>query len=325
MSFASPIFLVTLVIVPITLAYALIMYRRRARYPLAFTNMEVLSSVVETRRTWKRWVPLVFLLLALTTAATAVARPQARMSTSDEHATIVLLVDVSGSMRATDVKPSRLDAAVGAMRTFLDQLPKKYKVGLVAFSSTAEVLQTPTDDHDPVFRGLGYLAPEAGTALGDGIVTATRLIVSSLAAVGVQHDQGKFLPAAIVLESDGAQNRGTISPIKAAQAAKIEGVRVYGVALGTPKGKVSFGFGLYESKVPVPPDPVTVAKVSQITGGKSFTAKNSDQILKIYKDLGSNLGRKTELREITSWFAIATAVLLVVAVGLSRLWAAPLP
>jgi Ca-activated chloride channel family protein len=307
------------------LVYSLVVYRRRARFPLAFTNMDVLAGVVDTRRSWKRWVPLALLLLALTCAATAVARPQAKMSVSDEHATVILLVDVSGSMRATDVKPSRLDAAVGAMRTFLDQLPKKYKVGLVAFSSTAEVLQTPTPDHDPVFRGLGYLAPEAGTALGDGIVTATRLAVSSLAAVGVQHDQGKFLPAAIVLESDGAQNRGSITPIKAALAAKIEGVRVYGVALGTPKGKVSFGFGLYQSTVPVPPDPETVKRVSAITGGKSFTAKNSDQVLKIYKDLGSSLGRKSEVREITSWFAIATAVLLVLAVGLSRLWSAPLP
>jgi Ca-activated chloride channel family protein len=324
MSFASPLLLVALIVVPLTAAYAVIVYRRRARYPIAFTNMEVLAGVVETRRTWKRWVPLAVLLLALTTAATAVARPQARMNTSDEHAMVILLVDVSGSMRATDVKPSRLDAAVGAMRTFLDQLPKKYKVGLVAFSSTAEVLQTPTDDHDPIFRGLGYLAPEAGTALGDGIVTATRLAVSSLAAVGVQHDQGKFLPAAIVLESDGAQNRGTISPIKAAQAAKIEGVRVYGVSLGTPKGTVEYG-DLFGTPIPVPPDPVTVAKVSQITGGKSFTAANADQVLTVYKDLGSNIGRKVEVREITSWFAIATAGLLILAVGLSRLWSAPLP
>src|SRR4051812_38753780 len=124
MSFASPLFLVALFVVPLTAAYGVILYRRRSRYPIAFTNMDVLAGVVETRRAWKRWVPLAVLLLALTTAATAVARPQARMNASDEHATIILLVDVSGSMQANDVKPSRLDAAVVAMRTFLDQLPK---------------------------------------------------------------------------------------------------------------------------------------------------------------------------------------------------------
>jgi Ca-activated chloride channel family protein len=228
-------------------------------------------------------------------------------------------------MRADDVKPSRLDAAVNAMRTFLQKVPKSYNVGLVAFSSTSEVLQTPTKDRDALNRALGYLAPEAATALGDGLVMGTKLVVDTLLKLGVQHEPGHYLPGAVILESDGAQNRGVVDPIAAAHLAKFYGVRIYGVALGTPNGKVSFGFGLYQSVVPVPPDPATVQAVSQITGGKSYTAKTNDQIATVYRDLGSSIGRKIENREITSWFAAAAAVLLVGAVGLSRLWSAPLP
>lgn len=325
MSFVSPVFLFALLVVPATLVFFVIVNRRRVRYAISFTNLEVLAAVTEHRRSWRRWVPLILLLLALATAATAVARPRARLTVSEQSATVILLVDVSGSMRATDVKPSRLEAAVDAMRTFLDKLPKKFKVGLVTFSSTADVLQAPTTDREAVVSGLGYLAPEAATALGDGVGMATRLAVRSLAQVGVRHEPGHFLPAAIVLESDGAQNRGILTPLRAAQIAKKEGVRIYGVALGTPHGKVQFGFGLYMSSIPVPPDPAAVRLISRITGGQSFTAQTADRLVNVYRDLGSSIGRRVELREITSWFAAAAAVLLLAAVGLSRLWSAPLP
>jgi Ca-activated chloride channel family protein len=271
-------------------------------------------------------VSMRLLLFALAAASTALARPRVHLSVAEENATVVLLVDVSGSMRANDVQPSRLDAAVEAMRLFMTKVPKRVNVGLVAFSSSAEVLAVPTTDRTTVTDGLGFLAPEAGTALGDGIVTATKLIVTTLAKQGVHKDPAaKFLPAAIVLESDGAQNRGTVTPKQAAQFAKKAGVRVYGVALGTPNGKVTFGFGLQQSQIPVPPDPATVRSVSSITGGQSFAARDSARLSTVYKDLGSSIGRRTELREISSWFAAAAAVLLLSAVGLSRAWAAPLP
>jgi Ca-activated chloride channel family protein len=325
MNFASPYLLLVLLIVPITLVFVVIVHRRRARYQIAYTNLDLLASVVESRRSIKRWIPLVLLLLALATAATAVARPRARLNTPQQNATIVLVVDVSGSMRANDVKPSRLDAAVAAMRTFLQKVPKQYNVGLVAFSTTSEILQAPTKDRDALNRALGYLAPEAATALGDGLVMGTKLVVDTLSKLGVQHEPGHYLPGAVILESDGAQNRGVTTPLAAAQLAKFYGVRIYGVALGTPNGKVSFGFGLYQSTVPVPPDPATVRQVSKLTGGASYTAQNADQIVNVYKNLGSSLGRKIENREITSWFAAASALLLIGAVGLSRLWSAPLP
>jgi len=324
-SFASPILLVVLAVVPLTLLFLIVQRRRRARYAIAFTNLDVLASVVQQKRTWRPWVATALLLIALATAGVAVARPRAHLKVPEENATIVLVVDVSGSMRATDVKPSRLDAAVEAMQAFVHKLPKNVKVGLVAFSSTAEVLTKPTTDRQAIMDGLSYLSPEAGTALGDGLMVGSRLIVSSLSAVGVHHQAGKFLPAAVVLESDGAQNRGSATPQQAAAYAKKHGIRIYGVALGTPNGKVVFGFGLYANSIPVPPDPATVRYVSRATGGQSFTAENADKVITVYKTLGSSIGRRTELREITSWFAIAAAVCLIGAVAASRLWSSPLP
>jgi Ca-activated chloride channel family protein len=325
MTLIEPYALLALLVVPATLVFLILIGRRRARYAIAYTNMDVLASVAEQQRAWRRWVPIALILLALVCASAALARPRVHLTVSDQNATVILLVDVSGSMRANDVEPSRLDAAVGAMRTFLVKVPKKVKVGLVAFSSSPEVLADPTTDRQQISDGLGFLAPEAGTALGDGLVMATKLAVSSLAKAGVHKEPGKYLPAAIVLESDGAQNRGAVTPIQAAQAAKKAGVRVYGVALGTPNGKVEFGFGLYTNSIPVPPDPATVRAVSKITGGQSFTAQTSNRLTTVYKSIGSNIGRKVENREITQWLAIASALLLVAGVALSRLWSAPLP
>src|SRR4051794_5602549 len=145
-------------------------------------------------------------MLALACAGAAMAHPRLRVSEPDQNATIVLVVDVSGSMRANDVEPTRLDAAVSAMRTFLDKLPPQFKVGLVSFSSEPEVLSAPTRDRQLVREALGYLMPEAGTAIGDGLQVGVKLVQASLARAGVERKPGQQLPAAIVLMSDGAQN-----------------------------------------------------------------------------------------------------------------------
>ena len=135
MSFSSPLLLLALLVVPAALIFALVIDRRRSRYPVSFTNLELLAGLVQERRAWRRWVPLALLLVALACASTALARPKARLSVPENNGTVVLVVDVSGSMRANDVEPTRLDAAVSAMRTFLDKLPPQFKVGLVSFSS----------------------------------------------------------------------------------------------------------------------------------------------------------------------------------------------
>jgi Ca-activated chloride channel family protein len=325
-NFQAPLFLLALLAVPALLVYAVLMDRRRARFPVAFTNLEVLAGVVEERRSaWRRWAPLVLFLLSLTFAAGALARPRTHLTVPEDNASVVLVVDVSGSMRADDVEPTRLDAAISAMRAFLDRLPKRFKVGLVAFSSEAEVLTQPTRDRQVVRDALGYLQPEAGTAIGDGLDVAVKQATASLATDGIERKPNEDIPAAVVLLSDGAQNRGKLQPLEAAQHARDAGIKVYTVALGTPDGVVSFGFGLFVNSIPVPPDPPTMRAIARSTGGKTYTAQSSTKLSSIYKTLGSSIGRRTDLREITSWFAAIAAVLLVASLAAGRAWEGRLP
>ena len=195
----------------------------------------MLAGVLEEKTSVRRWVPLALLLLALTFATGALARPRTHLTVPEENATVMLVVDVSGSMRADDVEPRRLDAAVSAMRTFLDRLPKRFKVGLVAFSSEAQVLAPPTRDRQSVRDALGYLEPEAGTAIGDGLEAAVKQAKRSLAIDGVQRKPSQPMPAAIVLLSDGAQNRGRLQPLQAAEHARAAGSRSTPSRSGRPK------------------------------------------------------------------------------------------
>jgi Ca-activated chloride channel homolog len=326
-SFVSPLFLIALLLVPVVLAVAIYVDRRRARFPVAFTNIDLLSVVVaeRRRRAWRRWVPLAFLLLALVFVAGALARPRVHLSEPDQNATIVLLVDVSGSMRANDVEPTRLEAAVAAMRTFLDRLPSQFKVGLVAFSSEPEPLVPPTSNRDTLRQAIGYLEPEAGTAVGDGIQSALNMVEESLKKGGYVRKPGQAVPGAIVLLSDGAQNRGILQPLQAAHRAKAAGIRIFPVSLGTPNGKVTFGFGAFTNSVPVPPDPATMRQIAAISGGQSYTAESATGVVQIYRTLGSSIGRARKLVEITSWFAVAAALALAAAVVSGRMLEGRLP
>jgi Ca-activated chloride channel family protein len=205
--------------------------------------------------------------------------------------TVVLLVDVSGSMRANDIEPARIEAVQSAMRSFVARLPKRSKVGVIAFSSNAQVYATPTLDRNVVLAALAKLTPEAGTALGAGLAAAVTLAVGSLDEDGVQRTPGHSLPATIVLASDGAQNRGALSPLQAADLAKAAGIRVDGVALGTARGVVTYGYGLYQQSIRVPPDPQAVQLIARVTGGESFVATDAGRLDSVYRELGSRIGR----------------------------------
>jgi Ca-activated chloride channel homolog len=318
MSFGAPLALSALVVVPVVLAILLLADRRAARHAVVFTNLDLLAGLVPRRRR-RRWVPVALVLLALATAAAATARPRAVLQTPVDHATVILLVDVSGSMSARDVEPTRLDAAAAAMRRFVDELPGRFRVGLVQFSDVPQVIAPPTDDHDEVRRAIGYLTPDSGTAIGSGIVTATRLAQTSLARAGVVREPGKPLPAAIVLLSDGKQNQGGVRPLDAAARAKAAGLVVDTVALGTPRG--TLGIGAFALRVP--PDPPLMRAIARATGGETSTAADSTQLASFYSSLGRSIGREPRPREITSWFALAAGLLLVGAVALGRLWSGP--
>ena len=324
--FGSPLYLLALLSVPLLVLFAVVVRRRRSPSAVLFTNVDLLAGLTARRPSgWRRRAPLIVLALALSMTAAALARPRVQLTSSDRSATIVLLVDVSGSMDAADITPSRLFAAVTAMHDFLNKLPAGDRVGLVSFSNTVEVLDLPTTDYATVNSGLDVLSSEAGTALGDGVAVAVKTIVASLAVAGVHTKAGENLPAAIVLESDGAQNRGTITPQTAGYLAKAAGIPIYGVALGTRYGQIASGTGLIGGTIPVPPDPGTVAELARESGGQSFSATTAEGLNTIYRRLGSSIGRRDATREITSWFESIAALLLLCGVGVARAWGALLP
>ena len=326
MSFESPLRLLALLVVPAVIALALLAARRRGRYPVAFTNLAVLAEVAPARRALsKGLVPLALLLLALVFAAGAIAQPRVTLSEPDQNATIILLVDVSGSMRASDVEPSRLGAAVDAMTTFLHQLPHQFRVGLVAFSSTPQPMITPTADRNEIQQSIDLLEPEAGTAVGDGVASAVHMLTTSLHAEGYVRKPGQLVPGAIVLLSDGAQNQGILQPDQAARLAKAAGVRIYPVSLGTPNGTVTYGVGPFANQIPVPPDPETMSEIAQVTGGKAYTAQNAASVVQIYRSLGSSIGRESKRVGIASWFAAIAGALLVGALAAGALLGNRLP
>ena len=332
MSFGSPLLLLLLIVAPAIAVLALWLGGRRSRYAVAFTNLDLLATVAPGRRRLRRWLPLALFLLALATAAVAVARPRASVSRPADQATVVLLVDVSGSMRAADVKPTRLGAAQRAMVAFVATVPKRVKVGLVSFSSAPEELVIPTTDRAILGEGIGLLIPEAGTAIGDGLALAVQVAKQAVGTAPRGRD-GKR-PAAIILLSDGAQTRGTLAPLQGADRARDAGIRVFTVALGTDHGTLDFGalggFGLGGGgfggrRFPVRPDPVTLAAIARETGGKTYRAASAQKVNDVYKQLGSSIVSRHATREISSWFAGAAALLLLGSLGAARVTGERLP
>jgi Ca-activated chloride channel family protein len=306
MSFASPLWLLSLLAVPALLAAFAAMARRSRRDEVAYTNLELLAAITPAPRRWRRLVPVALLVLALAVAAAATAKPQARFTTVQRHARVVLLVDVSGSMSARDVEPTRLDAATHAMRTFLDRVPHSVEVGLVQFSFEPEVLDPPTTDRGLLRQTLGYLFPEAGTAIGDAIAGTVPLV----------RDHG-----AIVLLSDGTQNHGRLTALQGAARARARNIRIDTIALGTPGGTL-YEAGRY---APVPPDPALMRAIAKATGGRTFSAHTAAALGSIYAHLGGTVASHRATHHLASWFAAAAALLLVAAVGLGRLWGSALP
>src|SRR4051794_16056285 len=302
MSFGHPILLLTLLVLPLAVLAYVLLERRRARYAVTFTNLDVLASVAGGPSP-RRYVPPALFLLALGLLCVALARPHRSTLVASDKATVILVVDVSGSMHATDVKPTRLGAAQAAVRLFLERVPKRVKVGLIAFSSEPQIAAPPTTDRDLVRRSLDeldFLQAYGGTAIGDAIASATELGQKSVGkrkkpeTIAYAIAQKNPLVSILFL-SDGKQTRGSLSPLAGAQRAKAAGIPVYTVALGTPNGVLNrpFGFGGngMPTRIPVPPDPAMLRMVANMTGGKFFDARFADALQSAYKQLGSKVGR----------------------------------
>jgi Ca-activated chloride channel homolog len=342
MSFGHPLLLLTLLVVPAAILAFRLAERRPMRYAVRFTNLDVLAGVARGGA-WRRFVPLALFLVALAALCVGVARPHATTRVPEERATVILVLDVSRSMDARDVKPTRLLAAEAAVRTFLEHVPTSLRVGLIAFAGFPNTVVAPTRDHELVRDGLVDIADYGGyggTALGDALAAAVALgqqAVSGdngLAAVTAASPTRTHGLVSILFLSDGAQTRGDLLPLQGAERAKAAGIPVYTVALGTPNGTVDrggfggggfgggFGFG---NRVPVPPDPETLRSISRTTGGQFFAAKSSRSLNAGYAKLGSSLGRKASKTEVTYAFLAGAAGLLVAAGLLSGAWSPRLP
>ena len=361
MIFLAPLLLLGLLLVPILLGLYVWAQRRRTRYAVRFTNLDLLANLAPRRPAWRRHVPPVIYLGAIAALAFALARPTMVVAVPREDATVLLTIDVSGSMRATDVSPTRLDAARAAARSFVAQLPEGIRVGIVAFASEAETLVAPTTDREAVEDALQGLTARNGTAMGDALMETLDLAetiqkddgdapaasaapdaaatpdpsaapdASSAPDASASPDapddtaSGEPLVAAILL-SDGANSVGETEPLDAAERAASLGVPVYTIALGTPDGEVEVRDDLGQLRtLQVPPDTETLAQIAEITGATAFDAPTAEDLSAVYDNLESRIGHVDERQEVTSWFAAAALVLVVVGAGLSALWFGRLP
>jgi len=315
-SFQWPLALLSLAIVPIAILGYLLIQRRRAKYAVRFTNLDLLANVVERSPGWRRHLPAVLALAALAALLVGLARPQTSVAKARSHSTIVLAIDVSGSMSATDVQPSRLAAAKGAARSFVNQLPKGVRVGVVSFSTSAQVLAPATADRSVALAAIDSLEPGGGTAIGDAIARSVDLGKAAQKAAG----RGGKRRFSVLLLSDGANTSG-IPPLTGAQRAKKAHAPVYTIALGTPNGTVQQldEFGNIR-RIPVPPDPATLRQVASATGGRFFDAPNEQELKAVYDRLGTRVGYTRQHHELTYAFAAVAAALLLAAGTLSALW-----
>jgi Ca-activated chloride channel homolog len=306
-TFTWPLALVGLAVVPVLVALYIDRDRRRVASQAEFGNPDLLPNVVDREPGRLRYLPPLIMLVALVFLIVGVARPHATVSVPSEEATIVFALDVSRSMKATDVQPTRLDAARTAAKTFLGEIPEKFRVGVVSFATRAAVGVAPTEDRELVVTALDTLTPGEGTAIGDAVALSLR--------VGQPQEEGvEAPPRAIVVISDGARDGGQVEPADAAQQAKRRGVPVYTVLVGTPNGTVEERLtGGYRRIIRVPPNPETLQQVAATSGGTFFEAPDAERLSEVYEELGSRLGTREQDREITDVFAAIAGALLLIA------------
>jgi Ca-activated chloride channel homolog len=302
-------------LVPLAVVTYLLAQRGRQRTAARFANPDLLPNVVSRRSGWRRHLPALLYLLALSALIVALARPQAIVLVPKEQAIVMLVMDVSGSMNATDVQPTRLVAAQRAASSFVDQVPAKFRVGLVSFASTAETPVRPTTDRVPVQDALASLRAEGATAMGDAIQRALEIkrprplpttrpgSPASAPPPSRPAPVDADTPMVILLLSDGASTTGRTRPLDAAADAKRLGVAIYAIALGTDTGMVDAPDQSGQTRrIPVPPDRTTLQQLAEQTGGRSYAAPSSRDLKSVYDDLGSRIGFVEQRQEITVVF-----------------------
>lgn len=343
MTFLWPEALWFLLLLPLLVGAYFWLLARRKKFALRFASLGLVKEAMAGTARWRRHVPPLLFLLALATMIVAASRPQATVTLPTQQETIILAMDVSGSMRAKDIEPNRLEASQAAARAFVEQLPPKTRVGVVAFAGTASLVQPPTLSREDVLAAIDRFHLQRGTATGSAILVSLdtlfpeqRIDVSGV-IYGEDHKSrgrslddarkaetqdfkpvppGSYSSAAIILLTDGQRTTGP-DPLKAARMAADRGVRVYTVGVGTPEGEViQFEGWSFRARL----DEETLKQVASMTLGEYFRAGSALDLKKVYETLSSRLVFEKKPTEISALFAAAAAVLSLLAAGLSMLW-----
>jgi Ca-activated chloride channel family protein len=346
MTFTWPEMLWLLLALPVLVAAYAYLMRRKKKFALRYANLAMVKDAMGGSQRFRRHVPPALFLLALAAMAIAIARPAAVITLPSQHETVVLAIDVSGSMRATDVEPNRLAAAQAAARTFIEEQPRSTRIAVVAFAATALVVQHPTQNREDILAAVDRLQLQRGTAIGSGIIVSLATIFPNAGitldsadpkgaaqrspfrgytadgTLKAEKEQPKPVPpgsyasAAIILLTDGQRTTGP-EPVVAARLAADRGIRIFTVGIGTADGEI-MGFEGWRMRVRL--DEETLKTVAGMTRGQYFYAGNAADLKKVYRALNSRFVLEKKETEITALFSALAALLAVASAGLSLLW-----
>ncbi|MGY1842680.1 VWA domain-containing protein [Modestobacter sp. SYSU DS0875] len=313
MTLQSPLWLLALLAVLAVVGLYVVLQLRRARYAARFTNVALLGSLVPKRPGWRRHVAFGLVALGLGVLVFSLAQPSTEVRVPRERATVVMAVDVSLSMRAADVEPDRFQAMQVAAKEFVDVLPARINLGLVAFAGTASTLVTPTTDRAAVRTAIDNLELAEATAIGEAVFTSLTAISNYQASL--ESEGASVPPARIVLLSDGYSTMGR-DETQAIDAANAAEVPVSTIAFGTDYGTLD----LNGEVVPVPVDRATLEQIAEETGGSYSQAASAAELEEVYEDLGSQIGYTSELQDISPWFVRGGLLFTFLGVVGSLLW-----
>jgi Ca-activated chloride channel family protein len=322
MTFLWPELLWLLSLLPACVGLYLWILQRRKRSAVRYAGLALLKEAAGNRLAWRRHLPPALILLALAAMLAAIARPAAVIRLPSSHETVILAIDVSGSMRATDVEPTRIEAAQAAARAFVAAQPRGARIGVVAFGGDAALVQAPTSKRDDVLSAIDQLQLQHATAIGSAILVSLKAIFpqldfdlrrkSDLKPVA----PGSHAEAAIILLSDGQTTAGP-DPVEAARLAAERGVRVFTVGVGTDNGQILTGEG-WSMRVRLDED--SLKAIADLTRAEYFHAANAADLKKVYHSLRSKIVMEKKQVEITAFFSALGAATILLSATLSLLW-----
>ena len=317
MSFQAPWFLLLLLAVPLVVGAYLLVDRRRREAATRFASPKLLASVAPLRPGFRRHAPIALYVAALTVATVALARPEATVAVPEERASVVLVTDISGSMEARDVEPTRMEAVREAALGFVERAPARLRVGAVSFNHAVQAVEPPRAEREDVRDLLERLRPSGGTATGKALGAGLAMLER-----GRRQERA---PGAVILLSDGRSTHGR-DPLPLARRAARLRIPVYTVALGTDRGTIQVEGRTGESVTRrVPPDPETMRRIATLSGGRTFSVAAGDELATVYERLGSRVATREERRQITAAFAGGAAALLLLGGALSLGWFGRVP